>query len=59
MSEAEQGVILPVDVFNGITDYLSQRPYKEVFRMIDEIRQSANVVEVPEVPEEKEEKTDD
>ena len=56
MSEAEQVVMLPVDVFNGITDYLSQRPYKEVSRMIDEIRQSAKVVEVP---QEEEEKTDD
>ena len=47
MSEAEQGVLLPVDVFNSVTDYLSHRPYKEVSRMIDEIRQSAKVIEVP------------
>ena len=55
MSEAEQGVLLPVEVFNGITDYLSQRPYKEVSRMIDEIRQSAKVIEIPQEGE----KTDD
>ena len=55
MGEAEQGVLLPVEVFNGITDYLSQRPYKEVSRMIDEIRQSAKVIEIPQ----EEEKTDD
>ena len=57
MGEAEQGVLLPVEVFNGITDYLSQRPYKEVSRMIDEIRQSAKVIEIPQ--EEEEEKEDD
>ena len=56
MSEAEQAVMLPVDVFNGLTDYLSQRPYKEVSRMIDEIRQTAKVIEVP---QEEEEKSDD
>ena len=54
MSEAERVVTLPVDVFNGVTDYLSQRPYKEVSRMIDEIRQSAKVVEVPQEEEEEE-----
>ena len=55
MSEAEQGVLVPVDVFNAITEYLSQRPYKEVSRLIDEIRQSAKVIEVPQ--EKKEEET--
>ena len=56
MSEAEQAVMVPVDVFNAVTEYLSQRPYKEVSRLIDEIRQGAKVIEVP---EEREEKTDD
>ena len=57
MSEAEQGVLVPVDVFNAITEYLSHRPYKEVSRLIDEIRQSAKVIEVPQ--EKEEETTDD
>ena len=57
MSEAEQGVLVPVDVFNSITDYLSHRPYKEVSRLIDEIRQSAKVIELPQ--EKEEEPTDD
>ena len=48
MSEKEQGVLIAVDVFNAITEYLSQRPYKEVSRIIDEIRQSAKVIELPE-----------
>ena len=47
MSEKEQGVLIAVDVFNAITEYLSQRPYKEVSRIIDEIRQSAKVIELP------------
>ena len=58
MSEAEQGVLVPVDVFNAITAYLSQRPYKEVSQLIDEIRQSAKVIEVPQEKGE-EETTDD
>ena len=57
MSEQEQGVLVPVDVFNSITEYLSQRPYKEVSRIIDEIRQAAKVIEIPEHKEE--EVTDD
>jgi hypothetical protein len=52
MSEENQGVLVPVDVFNAITEYLSQRPYKEVSRIIDEIRQGAKVIEVPEQKEE-------
>ena len=52
MSEAEQGVLVPVDVFNAITEYLSHRPYKEVSRLIDEIRQGAKVIEVPQEKEE-------
>ena len=52
MSEENQGVLVPVDVFNAITEYLSQRPYKEVSRIIDEIRQAAKVIEVPEQKEE-------
>ena len=54
MSEAEQGVLVPVDVFNAITEYLSNRPYKEVSRLIDEIRQGAKVIELPQEQEEEE-----
>ena len=57
MSEKEQGVLVPVDVFNAVTEYLSQRPYREVSRIIDEIRQAAKVIEIPEHKEE--EVTDD
>lgn len=60
MSEKEQGVLIAVDVFNAITEYLSQRPYKEVSRIIDEIRQSAKVIELPdETPIPTEETSDD
>ena len=50
--EQEQSVLLPVDVFNAVTDYLSNRPYREVAGLINEIRQGAKVVEVPEETEE-------
>ena len=60
MSEKEQGVLIAVDVFNAITEYLSNRPYKEVSRIIDEIRQSAKVIELPdETPIPTEETSDD
>ena len=52
MSEKEQGVLVPVDVFNAVTDYLSHRPYKEVSRIIEEIRQGVKVIELPEEEEE-------
>ena len=50
MSDQEQSVVMPVDVFNSVTEYLSNRPYREVSGLINEIRQSAKVVELP--PEE-------
>ena len=52
MSEQEQSVLVPVDVFNSVTEYLSNRPYREVSGLINEIRQGAKVVEVPEEKEE-------
>ena len=57
MSEAEQGALVPVDVFNAITEYLSSRPYKEVFRLIEELRAGTKIIEVP--AETTEEKVDD
>ena len=47
MSEQNQGIVLPMDLFNKIVDYLSSRPYKEVSMAIEEIRTSAQVVAMP------------
>ena len=54
MSDDNQNVIIPVPLFNSLTDYLSGRPYREVNQLIDEIRHSAKVVEVPQEEETKE-----
>ena len=53
MSEKEQKVIIGVAEFNALTNYLMERPYKEVSPILDELRQAASIIEVPtESPEE-------
>ena len=44
-------VIVGVEEFNSLTNYLMGRPYKEVHQMLEELRQSAQIVEVPEAEE--------
>ena len=48
MSEVEKGVIVSVDVFNSVTEYLSNRPYREVNQLIDEIRSTTRLIDLPE-----------
>ena len=48
----EKGVMIPVELFNRVFDYLGTRPYNEVSNVINEIRESLQVVEVPEKKEE-------
>ena len=43
----DKGVLLPVDLFNKVVEYLSTRPYNEVASAIEEIRQAAKVIDVP------------
>lgn len=52
VSEENQSVVLPVSVFNAVTEYLSNRPYREVNRLIDEIRSTTKLVDLPEETEE-------
>ena len=52
MSESNQNIILPVSAFNAVTDYLSNRPYREVNGLIDEIRSTAKLVDLPQETEE-------
>ncbi len=47
-----KGVLIPVELFNKVVDYLSQRPYNEVSSTIDEIKESVQVIDVPEEEEE-------
>ena len=55
MSEVEKGVIVSVDVFNSVTEYLSNRPYREVNHLIDEIRSTTRLIDLPEEAEEENE----
>jgi hypothetical protein len=52
MSEKTQGALVPTDVFNAITEYLTQRPYREVHQLIQELRSTTKLIEVPEEKEE-------
>ena len=52
----EKGVLVPVDLFNKVFEFLQDQPYRQVGGFIEELRQSVQVVEIP---EQKEEKTDD
>jgi len=47
MSEKEQKVIIGVAEFNSLTNYLMEKPYKEVNQILNELRQSAEIVEIP------------
>ena len=46
-----QKVVLPLDVFNKLVDYVGNKPYNEVANIIDEIRQTAQVVQDEQVSE--------
>jgi hypothetical protein len=52
VSEVSESVVLPVSVFNAVTEYLSNRPYREVNRLIEEIRSTTKLVDLPEETEE-------
>lgn len=52
MSNESQQVLVPVDLFNAVTNYLTSRPYNEVHQIIGELRQAVKIVEAPEAEEE-------
>jgi hypothetical protein len=47
----EQQVVIPVDLFNALTNYLTTRPYNEVHQIVEELRQSVRLVESPDQEE--------
>ena len=53
-----QKVLVPVDLFNALTNYLTSRPYNEVHQLIRELRQVVQIVETPEAAEEVEVESD-
>ena len=46
MSEQNQVAAVPTELFNQITNYLMNRPYSEVAKIVDELRQSVQLVEM-------------
>ena len=47
-------IVIAMDTFNKIVDYLQRRPYAEVSGLIDEIRNTAAMVEDNQVQESEE-----
>lgn len=54
-----QKVVLSMDTFNKLVDYVQKRPYAEVANLIDEIRNTAQLVENDQVTEVEEETADE
>ena len=54
--ETTQVAAVPTELFNQITNYLMSRPYNEVAKIVDELRQGVQLVEMntpaPEAPSE-------
>ena len=46
MSEQNQVAAVPTELFNQITNYLMSRPYNEVAKLVDELRQGVQLVEM-------------
>ena len=44
--ETTQVAAVPTDLFNQISNYLMTRPYNEVAKIVDELRQSVQFVEM-------------
>jgi len=44
--ENNQVAAVPTDLFNQITSYLMSRPYNEVAKLVDELRQGVQLVEM-------------
>ena len=55
----EQMVVLPVKVFNQVTDFLMQQPYAQVSGLVDAIKESAQAVQQPVAKEEVSEESDE
>ena len=54
-----QKVVLPMDTFKKLVEYVQRRPYAEVDNHIDEIRNTAQVVDNEQVTEVEEETADE
>ena len=48
----EQMVVLPVSVFNQVTEFITTQPYSQVAPLIDALKENTKLVESPAVEEE-------
>jgi hypothetical protein len=53
MSQNEKSILMPSQLFDKLYQYLLDKPYRDVSSLVDEIRNSVQIVELP-----KEEKED-
>ena len=54
-----QQVVLPMETFNKLVDYVQAKPYAEVANLIEDIRSGARLVSAPEESEGAEEASDE
>ena len=51
MNQNEKLVALPRQLFDAVFQYLTERPYREVSPIVDELKNSVQMVEVPQTEE--------
>ena len=51
MEENEKTALIPVMLFDQVYQYLLDRPYREVGTLVEEIKNSVQVAELPPVQE--------
>ena len=52
-------VVMPIDTFNKVVDYIQKRPFVEVANIIEEIRNTTHLVQEEQVSEVAEEEISD
>lgn len=59
MNEQQKAALVPVDLFNKITEYLVNKPYMEVQHLIEGLRSEVNLVNTETEGSQEEESNDD
>lgn len=49
-----KAVLVPSALFDKVYQYLHEKPYREVSGLVDDLKQSVQIVDVPEEKEEEE-----
>ena len=59
MEDAEKYVAVPVQIFNQLVEYISNKPYNEVTTIMSALQDNAKVIEAKSQIEESTEETQD